>query len=492
MGEIKSQTISGVKWSAIERLSIQIVTFFISLVVARILTPSDYGLIGMTGVFFTISNALIDGGFGNALVRKPDLTEADYYTAFYFSMGMSVVCAAVLFLTSPLIAGFFNQPLLSPIVKALSLNLIIGQLGMIPGTRLYIALNFKTLAKINFIGAVSSGLVGLAVAYFGGGVWAIVSQAIFASVITVILKWVYSPSKLLFIFSKNSFKELFGFGSKLTASVLINTVYSEMTPIVIGKFYTPAALGFYSRGTSIATLPVRIITEIVGKVTFPILSKIQNDNERLIKIYRSYISLIMMGVVFTCLLMAALAKPLILLLLTAKWSQAIIFLQIFAFSIVFDPICSLNLNLLQVKGRSDLFLRLEVIKKIIALVILIAAIPFGVVAICFSKVVYTQVAVYLNTYYTGKLFGLGYWQQCKDFLPYFGYTIVACTPAFLLSIYCPWHMVSLIAGALSAVIIYILLLCVFRDPAYMEHVSPIIGKWLVKLPKFCRFSRLHD
>lgn len=488
MGEVKQQTLNGVKWSAIERFSIQGVTFLLGIVVARLLTPADYGLVGMVGIFFGVSQTLIDSGFGNALVRKPDRTEDDFYTAFYFCLAVSIVCAGLICLASPWIADFFNQPLLSPISKVLSLNLVLGTIGMIPSSKMYIALDFKTTAKINFICAVASGLLGLALAFLGYGVWALVWQSVGSNVLRIILLWAYRPCKLLLRFSKKSFNQLFGYGSKIAASGLLHTIYSEMTTIVIGKFYTPASLGNYSRGVSMSTLPVSILTGIVSKVTFPILARIQNEDERLIKIYRSYISLIMMGVVLGCMLMAALAKPLILGLLTDKWAGAIIFVQIFAFAIVFDPICSLNLNLLQVKGRSDLFLRLEIIKKTIAVLILLAAIPFGVVVICISKVIYTQVAVALNTYYTGKLFGLGYWQQWKDFSPYFGYSLVACLPSLALSYLCPWHFVSLIVGAISAVAIYIWILKTRRDEVFMTHVAPTLQALMQKLPPQWRFS----
>lgn len=483
MGEIKQQTLSGVKWTAIERFSIQVATFIIGLIVARILTPDDYGLVGLVGVFFTISNILIDSGFGNALVRKADRTEADYYTAFYSSLSISTVCATLIFFCSPWIASFFKQPILSPMTKWMSIGLVIGQFAMIPSAKMYIELNFKSIAKINFICSVASGLIALIIAYLGGGVWALVWLGLSSTIIRVILSYLYKPYKIILIFSKNSFHQLFGYGSKIAISGLLSSVYNEMTTIVIGKFYSPASLGNYSRGTSMATLPVNIITGIVGKVTFPILAKIQNDDTRLISVYRNYISLIMMAVVFCCLLLAALAKPLILFLLTAKWANAIIFVQIFAFAIVFDPISSLNLNLLQVKGRSDLFLRLEVIKKTIALIILLSAIPFGVIAICISKVIYTQIAIYLNTYYTGKLFGLGYWQQWKDFLPYFGYSAVACVPPLLLSLFCPWPIISLTIGFTSALVIYIIELRICKNAVFMEYVNPILNKLINRFKK---------
>lgn len=480
MGEIKNQTLNGVKWTAIERISIQFVTFFIGLIVARLLTPSDYGLVGMISIFFTISNVLIDSGFGNAIIRNKDRTESDYYTAFYFSLAVSIVCTLVLFFGSPWIADFFHNPQLSLITKWMSLDFVLRQLSMIPYLKLYINLEFKILAKINFISSVSSGLIGLLIAYMGGGVWALVAVSLSSTTIKTILMWIYKPSKLLLIFSKKSLKKLFGYGSKIAASGLLNSIYTELTTLVIGRFYTATSLGNYSRGKSMSTLPVNIITDIVGKVTFPILARIQDDDERLIRIYRNYISLIMMAVIFCCMLIASLAKPLILFLLSAKWASAIIFVQIFAFAVVFDPICSLNLNLLQVKGRSDLFLRLEIIKKFIAVIILFASVPFGVTAICLSKVVYTQIAVYFNTYYTGKLFGLGYWQQWKDFLPYFGYSIFACIPSIILSYICPLHIVSLILGTLFAIALYYTSLKYMRNAVFIEHVEPIIHKYIIK------------
>ena len=297
----------------------------------------------------------------------------------------------------------------------------------------------------------------------------------------VILLWTSTKWKPLLLFSKKSFNNLFGYGSKLMASGLLHTVYSELTTIAIGKFYTPAALGNYYRGQGMSSLPVNMITGMFGRVTFPIFSRIQNDDERLIRVYRNYISSVMMLVVLFVMLIVALAKPLILFLLTDKWSGAIIFVQVYAFAIVFDPICQLNLNLLQVKGRSDLFLSLEIIKKIIATAILFAAIPFGVLAICISKVIYGQIAVIINTYYTGKLFGLGYWKQCKDFLPYFAYSAIACAPAAILAYLCPWHIINLTAGPISAISIYFSILKLRKDAAFMEHINPVLHKTLHRI-----------
>lgn len=485
MGDIKKQTLSGVKWTAIENISIKGVTFVLSLVLARLLTPGDFGVVGLTAIFFGIANVLIDSGFGNALVRKENRTEDDYYTAFYFCFAVSVVCASVLCIISPLIAKFFNQPILTSIVRVSSLTLIIGTLGLIPRTKLYVDLNFKAGSIVNFVSAVTSGVIGCLLAYYGFGVWAIVWQGVASTTIGVILVWCFRPCRILFLFSKISFKELFGYGSRLSISGILHIIYSEMTTLAIGKFYSPASLGNYYRGTSIASLPVQNINSIVTKVTFPIFARLQNDNEKLINVYRAYISLIMMGVIFLCILVAALSKPFVFFFLTEKWSGAIIFIQIFAFAIMFDPICSLNLNLLQIKGRSDLFLRLEIIKKIIAVAILFAAIPFGVVAICVSKIIYTQIAVVINTHYTRKLFGLGYWQQVSDFSPYFLYSVIACLPAVAFTYLCPWSLVALIAGSILSTGIYIMILRLRNDELYMQHVHPVFVKLANKIPGVC-------
>lgn len=481
MGEIKDQTISGVKWTALERFSIQGVQFLLGIFVARLLTPADYGLIGMLTVFLAISQTLIDSGIGTALVRKLDRSQEDFSTAFYYNLAVATLCAVTLFFSSPCIADFFNQPLLSPIAKLSSVNLIIGAFGMVQSAQLTINLDFKKIAKLNFIVAVTSGLICLGLAYYGWGVWALVWQGILSNILRQVLLWTTSTWRPMLKFSKKSFHALFGFGNKLMFSGLLHTVYSEMTTIVIGKFYSPASLGNYSRGTSMATLPVNIITDTLGKVTFPILSRIQNEDERLARVYRHYISLVMMGVSFAALLLVVIAKPLILVLLTEKWSSAVIYLQIFMFAVMFDPICKLNLNLLQVKGRSDLFLRLEIIKKTIAIVILFAAIPFGVLAICISKVIYSQIAVICNTYYTGKYFNLGYRQQLMDFLPYVGNSIIAILPALTLAIWCPWNWLTLLVGIPVSTILYITILIKSKDEVFYQYAYPYIQATIRKL-----------
>lgn len=474
MGELKEKTLSGVKWNAIGRFSTQGVSFVISVLLARILSPSDYGVVGMIGIFMAIAQTFIDSGFGSALIRKTDCTDEDYSTAFYFNIVVGIVCYLILFFCAPFIANFFDTPILKDIVRVLSINLFLGSLTIVQGAKLTAAVDFKSQAKIGLVATIVSGCIGLIMAYSGYGVWSLVYQSVSSSIVRTVLYWIVTKWRPQFIFSKQSFKYLFGFGSKILSASLLHTVYSNLTTILIGKFYTPKDLGYYSRGESLAVLPSSNITGILQGVTYPILSKIQDDDNRLIQVYRKYIRITSMVIFFGMFLMVALSKPLIVALFTDKWENSVIYLQVFCFAYMFDHICSLNLNILYVKGRSDLVLRLEVIKKTISISMIIAAIPFGVLAICIARALYTQIAVIINTYYTGELFGLGYFAQVKDFIKYFIYSLVAVLPAFLLSFTSLSSIVIIILGGCSACFIYWLFVC--RDKCFVEMLELVLKR----------------
>lgn len=458
MGELKDKAISGVKWNAIGRFSTQGVNFIIGLILARLLSPSDYGVVGMVGIFFAIAQTFIDSGFGSALIRKNDCTDTDYSTAFYFNVIVGLVCCILLWIASPFIADFFNTPILKDLVKVMSLNMFVSSFAIVHGTKLTHAVDFKSQSIVNLLTAVLSGTMGIFMAYKGFGVWSLVFQQLIATVLRVVLlvaitKWF--PKRL---FSKASFKYLFNFGSKILTASILHTIYANMTTLIIGKFYTAKDLGYYSRGESLATYPSTNITGILQSVTYPVLSKIQDDDEYLIQAYRKLISMTSLVIFFGMFLLAALAKPLIVTLLTDKWLDAVIYLQIFCFAYMFDHICALNLNILYVKGYSNLVLKLEVIKKTISISMILAAVPFGVMAICIARALYTQIAVVINTYYTGKLFGLGYVKQVKDFSKYLVFSVIAVIPAFLLTYLNISGILQLLLGGVFAVILYILLL----------------------------------
>ena len=473
MGELKDKAISGVKWNAIGRFSTQGVNFIIGLILARLLSPSDYGVVGMVGIFFAIAQTFIDSGFGSALIRKNDCTDTDYSTAFYFNVIVGLVCCILLWIASPLIANFFNTPILKDLVKVMSLNMFVSSFAIVHGTKLTHAVDFKSQSIVNLLTAVLSGTMGIFMAYKGFGVWSLVFQQLIATVLRVVLlvaitKWF--PKRL---FSKASFKYLFNFGSKILTASILHTIYANMTTLIIGKFYTAKDLGYYSRGESLATYPSTNITGLLQSVTYPVLSKIQDDDEHLIQSYRKLISMTSLVIFFGMFLLAALAKPLIVTLLTDKWLDAVIYLQIFCFAYMFDHICALNLNILYVKGYSNLVLKLEVIKKTISISMILAAVPFGVMAICIARALYTQIAVVINTYYTGKLFGLGYVKQVKDFSKYLIYSIIAVIPAFLITLINVHNVVQLIAGCAFACLIYYMLL---HNDAYLKELIALIKK----------------
>ncbi|MBR4996072.1 MAG: lipopolysaccharide biosynthesis protein [Alistipes sp.] len=474
MGEIKQQTLSGVKWSAIGRFSTQGVGFVIGLILARLLSPSDYGIVGMIGIFIAIAQSFIDSGFSSALIRKNDRTEVDYSTAFYFNIIIGIASYGLLFLLAPLIADFFSTPILKDVVRVVSINLFLNSLTIVQTAKLTVALDFKAQAKVSLITTIISGVIGIAFAYNGYGVWALVYQSVASSLLRVILLWVITKWIPLLTFSNNSFKSLFSFGGKILVSGLLHTIYMNFITLVIGKFYTPKDLGFYSRGESLASLPSTNITSILQSVTYPILSKLQDDDGRLIAVYRKYIAMSSMIIFFGMCLLAALAKPIVLFILTEKWAEAIIYLQIFCFALMFDHLCQLNLNILYVKGRSDLVLRLEIIKKVISISMIICAIPFGVLAICIARALYSQIAVYINTYYTGKIFGLGYIAQVKDFGGYFIGSLISVMPAYLLSLTALPNIVIIIIGSAIACAIYWSL---FKsDEKFKEIISIVKSK----------------
>lgn len=484
---VKEQTLSGMKWTILDQFSVYAITFTLSIILARLLNPTDYGTIGVLSVFIAVSGAFIDSGFGQALVRKLDCKDEDYSTIFFFNLGVSIICYLILFACSPLIASFFKMPILTSIVKVYCLTMVIGAIGAVPRTRLTKNLQFKSIAKINVLSAVFSGVIGVLLAYLGWGVWALVWQGVLAAIFNNIVIWIEVKWKPSLVFSKKSFKELFGFGSKLLAGGLIWQLYSNLTPIIIGKFFSARDLGLYSRGANIAQMPASIIFSVMAKVSYPIFARLQNDKERLVRVYRKYIKFSSMLIMFALILVAALAKPIVLILLTDKWASCIIFLQLFAFSVLTDHLDKLNLNLLVVVGRSDLHLKLEIYKRIISLTMLLSAIPFGVIGICISKIIYAQIALMFNTYYNGKLFGMGYWSQVKDFSPYILFSLIAATPAFMLTFTGLNEWVTAIVGSVSAIGLYWVMLRLKKDESFEELVK-IINEKVLRRKSACGLS----
>lgn len=414
MSDLKTKTVNGVIWNSIDRFCTQGIHFVFSILIARLLVPSDYGVVAMLGIFFAISSCFIDSGIGSALIRKVDRTEVDFSTVFYFNILVACFFYGLLWVSAPYIAAFYEIPLLTDVTRVQGLTLIIGALSGIHSAKLSINIDFKSRAKISIISVLTTGGIGLWMAYCGYGVWALVAQIVTGSILRTVLLCLIVHWIPLFTFSWKSFKELFSYGSKLLVSGLLDTTYNNVYTIVIGKCFSSNVLGVYSRADSLAQFPSSNITNVLQGVTFPVLSLIQNEEERLAHAYKRFIR-ISAFIIFPLMIgLSVVADPLIRLVLTDKWEESIYLLQIICFSMMWYPIHAINLNILQVKGRSDCFLKLEVLKKILGVLTLCVTIPLGVVAMCYGRVFTSVVCLVLNTHYTKKIINYGYFSQMKD------------------------------------------------------------------------------
>ncbi len=458
-----------------------VIHFIIDLILARLLVPEDYGVLGVLLIFFSIATTFVDAGFTSALVRKQGLEDIDKSTAFYFNMVIGILMYAIMFLGAPWLATFFRLPILVSVTRVAGLNILFGAFMAVQQALYRKKVDFKTISLVSLAATSLSGLVGVGMAYAGFGVWALVFQQLTVSGVTALLLWIFSEWKPRLEFSWRSFHEMFAYGIKLLGAQLLGIVYFHGEKVAIGKLYSADELGLYSKGTNVASLGSSSLTTVLMTVTFPILSTLQDDDDRLIAVYRKYIRLSSELIFFVMILLAALARPVMLVLYTAKWAKAVIFLQMLSFSLMFDHISSLNLNIFYVKGRSDIVLRLEVVKRVISIAILVASIPFGIISICLSRVLYTQLALVINAYYTGKMFHYGYFQQWKDYSVYFLMGILSATPGFLLTWTTLPNLATIAVGGLVACVIYVGLLKWRKDEIFEEFVMKALQKYVHRI-----------
>lgn len=468
---LKSKTISGVLWSALERFSLQGVQFVINIIMARLLLPSDYGMIGMLVIFLQISQAFIDSGFANALIQKKDRTNTDFSTVFYFNVVLSILFYVLIFISAPYIADFYHMPTLTLVTRVISLGLVISSLSAVHKTKLICTIDFKTQSKVSLVSAILSGLLGIFMAYTGFGVWALVYQSLVNALLQTIMYYVFLRWLPARIFSVYSFKRLFSFGSKLLLSGLIHTVYYNLYSIVIGRKFSAMDLGYYTRAEQFATFPSSNLNAIISRVTFPILSSIQDNDEYLSLAYRKYIRLASFLIFPLMIGLAVLAKPVIIILLTEKWIGIIVLLQILCLDWMFDHLSIINLNLLYVKGRSDLALRLEIVKKVIATFILFVSIPFGLIGMCWGRVIYSLLATYLNTRYTNSLISLSFITQMKDIYPSLLLSIIMGGTVYLFMGVVDDKLFQLLGGIILGMAVYYILSLVFCQSLLKEFYS---------------------
>ncbi len=421
---LKEKTVKGVGWSAIDNVVQLSVSFLVGIVLARLLTADDYGLLGIVTIFTAVCTALINGGFGSALIRKKDATDDDYNTAFIVNLGMSILLYVLIYFCSPAIAIFFGRGELIWLTRVSSLGMIVGALALVQQTRLTKRIDFKTQTKITLIASITSGVVGIGMAVAGFGVWALVAQNLVSHVLRTIFLWFFNRWVPQIRFSVRSFKDLFGFGWKMMLSRILDTVWKELYQVVVAKFYSPATLGQYTRAKHFSGFLSSNLTGVVQRVSYPVLSEIQDEKARMIAAYRRIIKTTMFISAVGLFFLGAISEPLIYCLIGQKWHEAATYLPLLCISGSLYPLHAINLNMLQVQGRSDLFLGLEIVKKIISLGPLFVGAFVGIMPMLYVNIGVGVICYFLNSYYTGKLLAYNSWMQLKDVAPSYGIAVL--------------------------------------------------------------------
>ena len=452
---LKSKAATGMAWSAFGTFSAQGISFIIGIILARILMPSDYGLIGMLAVLFAVSQLVVEGGFSNALIQKIDRNEDDYSTIFYFNLLVSIFIYLILYFTAPLIAQFYDTPELTLLTRVLSLNIPIGSLAIVQQARFKIILDFKTPALITVLSVAISGSIGVFLAYSGFGVWALVVQSLSWTILRTLLFFIFNKWLPKLIFSRASFKQLFGFSSKLLIAGLVATIVNNLNAILIGKLFSPKDVGFYTRARQFPELLSGTITSILQGVTYPILTSLQNDRERMVSVYGRLMRITVFFVMPLLTMLALLAEPFIRLFLTEKWMPVVPLIQWLCFARMITPISALNMNILNAVGRSDLFLKVDLSKLPMAIVTLLVTVPFGINVVVIGNFFTSLVSFFINAYYPGKMFGFGAMRQIREMR-----TVIIATLFMSLTVFGIMHFISgdflkLIFGATLGILTYL-------------------------------------
>ncbi len=416
---LKHKTIHGLFWSSIDIFATQGIQFIIGIILARILAPREFGLVGMITIFIAVSQSFIDSGFSQALIRKNNCTQSDYSTVFYFNLAAGVVSYLLLFTFAEKISQFFDEPELKLLIKVLGISLIISSFSLIQQTILTQNINFKLQTRISLISSISSGIVATWLALRGFGVWSLVIRTLTMQTIATILLWYWNSWKPMLLFSKKSFNNLFGFGSKLLLSGLLETIYNNIYLVIIGKYFMAVELGYFTRADQFKTIFSQNITTIVQRVSYPVLSSIQTESDQLLNSYKKLIRMTMFITFPLMFGLSAAALPLVVITVGEKWIPSVIYLQLLSFAGMLYPLHAINLNMLKVKGRSDLFLRLEVIKKLFAIPVIVLGILTNIKTMIVGIIVLNIISYYLNSYYSGRLIGYSFKQQLQDIIPGF-------------------------------------------------------------------------
>lgn len=482
MANLRKQAISGFFWSFLQQFGTMAIVFIVSILLARVLNPKDFGLIALFKVLVAIATVFVNGGLTSSLIRTSKTNDADYSTVFFFNLVVSVGIYFLLFFTGPMIAKFYGTSELLPIIRVFSIVIVIQGFTAVQMSIINKMMDFKLQFKIQLPSLILSGIIGIVLAYLDYGVWSLVYMNIVQVLMQSILYWKVSPWKPQFVFDNNKFAHHFNFGYKITISNLIDTAYRNIYSLIIGKFFTLGQLGFYDRANNLKEIPVANLANALNKVTFPLFCTIQNDDIKLKDAYRKIMKIVSYVISPIMVLCIILAKSIITILLTDKWLEAVPLFQILCVSGIIYPLVAYNLNILQVKGKSTLYLKAEIIKKVIGVIIIILSVNYGLKALLWAQVIIVLLDFVINSYFTGKVLSYNTKSQILDVAPIICFTVLAGIGTFLIDqhFFNNWHdLLRIIVVTIIYLITYFMLLFLSRNSVQLE-VFNILKNFLKK------------
>ncbi|APA93625.1 lipopolysaccharide biosynthesis protein [Myroides sp. ZB35] len=474
---LKKQAVNGVVWTFAQQFSIQLINFIVQIFLARMLLPEMFGMIAMLSIFIAVGQVLMDGGMTSSLIRLKEPTQLDYSTVFMTNLMMSLGIYILVFFSAPFIADFYQLEPLKNIVRIYALTFVIRAFVAVHVAKLTKEMNFKLQMKLQVPSTILGAIVGLTLAYFGYGVWSLVWLNISQVLMFTIQNWILIKWKPSFSFDKATFRHHFDFGYKMTLSAILDTIYNNSYNIVIGKFFSPAIVGFYNQADNLRLLPVNQISTVMGKVTYPLFSNLSNDIE-LKKAYKASMRLVLVVVIPIMILLLVIAEVFFRFLFGDKWLPAVPYFQVLAIASIFRPIGTYNLNILKVKGRSDLFLKLEIIKKTIGVLAIVCALPFGIMAMVYSLTITSILFAFLNAYFCGKLINYNVKQQVSHIYKLFAIGIISgALSYFVFGLIKSWEydfVILIITSVVYCVLYFILIF--FFEKEIMTTIKNLLKK----------------
>nr|WP_306451843.1 lipopolysaccharide biosynthesis protein [Odoribacter splanchnicus] len=463
MKKISNQgVISNVFWSGIDKFSVQFVQLLTTIIIARIISPAEFGLVAMITVFLAVAQILVDSGFCTALIQRQNCDNKDYSTVFYFNLFFSLILYCILYLSAPAIAQFYNEPELIKLTRFIGINIIISAFSYVQRTLLTITMELKKQAKISFISIIVGAITGIVLAYKGYGVWALVMQTLIANLLDSILLWSFTCWKPMLFFSLRSFKKLFPFGSKILLSSLIQTLYTNLYTLVIGRVYSAVNIGYFNRVQTILNLLSINIMNIIDRPVYAHQCQNQSDKMKTKEIFDLYLRIssfiifpIMMGV-------CVLAKPLIISLLTEKWLPAVPFLQVLSIAYLFTPVSVVNSNILKVMGDSGTFLKSGILKRILGIIILFITMKSGLLILCYGLVLYNLCDFMISLFFAKKVIQTSWKEQIMSLIPVFLLSCAMCICIYWGIHYITSYILKLCCGIIIGILVYFLLGALFK------------------------------